>query len=298
MIFLFSLWGCPGIYPVWVYPSGGDKFLGEESLAELGRLCEISEVSNAANFYDVSAMTAWRVDFKRMQIMLQYYKIPKITHISVDEVYARRKGPKGESRNKKFFTVITNLKTRKVIWVSQSRDKAALDEFFEIIGAKVRAKIKVVAMDQHESYRASVRQYCPHAKVVWDRFHLMNSLNSVLNDVRKELFQTLVGDAELRRLIQGKYKFIFLKRDTKRTLQERKHLDKVMERNEIFIKLELIKERFIQFFDERNLTDAYVTFFEIGAYVSELKIPSLIDWYMRLKKEESDIHGISYWYHR
>lgn len=251
----------------------------------LGRLCEISEVSNAAKFYDVSAMTTWRVDYKRMRIMLQYYKIPKITHISVDEVYARRKGKKGESRNKKFFTIITDLKTKKVIWVSESRDKEALDQFFEVIGAEACRKIKVVAMDQHEPYRASAREYCPEAKVVWDRFHLMKALNEVLNDIRKHLFETTVGDSELRRLIRGKYKYIFLKSDSKRTIQERKHLSAVMERNKEFIKLELIKERFIQFFDEPDLKTAKLTFFEIGAYISELGYYPLIDWYARLKKE-------------
>jgi transposase len=257
----------------------------------LGKLCEISAVSNAAEFYDVSAMTTWRVDFKRMKIMLQYYKIPKITHISVDEVYARKKGPKGESRNKRFFTVITDLKTRRVVWVSESRDKEALDQFFELIGETARSKIQVVAMDQYEAYRASVRENCPNAKVVWDRFHLMQSLNETLNDVRKDIFNNLVGEAELQRLIRGKYKYIFLKRDRERTITERKHLDEVMKRNEIFVKLELIKERFIQFFDEDNIQDAYLTFFEIGAYVSELRIPALIDWYMRLKKDWGTIQN-------
>lgn len=95
----------------------------------IGRLCEFSPVSNAAGFSNVGKMTTWRVDLKRMQIMLRYYKIPKVEAISVDEVYARKKGPPGESRNKKFFTVISDLKTKRVIWVSESRDKEALDEF-------------------------------------------------------------------------------------------------------------------------------------------------------------------------
>jgi transposase len=53
---------------------------------------------------------------------------------------------KTESRNEQFFTVITDLKTRRVIWVSNSRNKAALDEFFTINGKDRCEKIKVVAM--------------------------------------------------------------------------------------------------------------------------------------------------------
>jgi len=251
----------------------------------LGKLCEIAAVSNAADFADVSKMTAWRIDLKRMLLMLKHYKIPKARRICVDEVYARKKPKKGESRNKRFFTVITDLKTHKVIWVSESRDKMALDEFFNIIGKKACKKIEVVAMDQHDPYRASVREHCKQAKIVWDRFHLMKSFNEVLDTIRKEILENEVSDQELKRMIRGKYRYIFTKRDTKRTIEERAHLAEVQKRNDIFIKLELIKERLIQFFDEPDENSAYLTFYEIGAYIAELKFTYLIDWWVRLRDQ-------------
>gem|GEM_PF-4009986 len=59
---------------------------------------------------------------------------------------------KGENRDDLFFTVICDLDTRKVIWVSSSRRKEALDEFFLIIGKKACEGIDVVACDQHNDY--------------------------------------------------------------------------------------------------------------------------------------------------
>ena len=61
-------------------------------------MCEFSPVSRAARFGNTDGMTAWRLDYNRMKTMLKYYKIPRVTHITVDGVYARRKGPKRESR--------------------------------------------------------------------------------------------------------------------------------------------------------------------------------------------------------
>ena len=94
-------------------------------------MCEISAVSRVGELVGLDKMTMYRLDFSRLKRMLQHYKIPKVTHISVDEVYARKKSyGKRESRDKKFFTVICDLDTGRVIWVSDSREKAALDEFF------------------------------------------------------------------------------------------------------------------------------------------------------------------------
>ena len=250
----------------------------------LGKLCEIAAVNRAAEYSGTEEMTTWRVDFRRMKMMLQYYKIPKVTHLAVDEVYARKKGKPGESRSKKFFTIITDIKTRRVIWVSESRDKEALDEFFRIIGSEACRQIRVVAMDQHEPYRASVRENCPGAKVVWDRFHIMQSFNQIVDTIRREILQ-YSGNPELKKLLRGKYRFIFLKRDTLRTTEERKHLDAVAKENEIFIKLELVKERLISLFDEPNEQEAYLTFYQIGAWISELGFTYLIDWWVRLRDQ-------------
>lgn len=100
--------------------------------------------------------------------MLQGYRIPKVTQIAVDEVYARSKKQQkeDETRDDLFLTVIIDLKTRRVIWVSHSRRKEALDDFFKLIGAEACNDIKVVAADQHDSYAVSVREYCPNATLV------------------------------------------------------------------------------------------------------------------------------------
>ncbi len=54
------------------------------------------------------------------------YKIPQVKRIAVDEVYARglKQLKEGENRDDLFFTVIVDIETHKVIWVSKSRRKA------------------------------------------------------------------------------------------------------------------------------------------------------------------------------
>jgi transposase len=171
-------------------------------------------VNQVLKLESVDKMSCYRVDRYILARLLQGYNIPKVTHISVDEVYARSKKQqkKGETRDDLFLTVIVDQRTRKVIWVSHSRRKEALDTFFELLGEEACKQIKVVATDQHDGYNQSVREYCPQGKVVWDKFHLLQHFNEALNDERKIEFEKAKESGhDMMGLIRGQFRFLFLK---------------------------------------------------------------------------------------
>lgn len=246
----------------------------------LGRLCEIAPVSRVAEMFSRDETTLWRLDLSRMKRMMSFYKIPEVTAISVDEVYARKK-PKhpDESRDERFFTIISDLKTRKVIWVSESRAKAALDQFFILLGKKACSKIKVVASDQHDAYAASVREHVPQAIHVLDRFHLMQNFEKAVNDTRIDLHEEQEKGSEMKRLTLGRYRFLFLKKASRRTQQERIHIDDVLKENAGFAKLELIKERMLNFFEQQTEEEAFKIFEEIGDWIWQCRFTPLMKWY-------------------
>ena len=143
----------------------------------LEELTEIAPVSGVAEISGEDSSRLWRIDFRRMKRLLKLYKIPEVTHISVDEVYARKKARKDETRNDRFFTIITDMKSRKVIWVTDSRRKEGLDAFYQKIGPEACSKIQVIAQDQHEDYRKSSMEHCKNATIVYDKFHVIKSFN-------------------------------------------------------------------------------------------------------------------------
>lgn len=258
--------------------------LSKEYAWWIGRLCEISAVSRVAELIQQNGTTIWRVDFHRMIRLLSTYKIPPVRRISVDEVYARRKKKEErEDRDERFFTIVSDLETRRVIWVSFSRKKKALDEFFKIIGPEACNKIEVVAADQHEAYAASVKEFCPHATLVWDRFHIMQNFEIAVNEVRRDLCAESNHD-EIRQKARGKYKYLFLKKATRRTDGERAHLEEVMRLNQGFYKLELIKEKMLSFFDEPSLEAAKLVFEEVGDWIYQEGFKPLMDWYSKIEK--------------
>lgn len=251
----------------------------------LGKLCEISPVKRAAALMEQDDSTLWRIDYGRMKHMLEEYQIPLLKRIACDEVHARSKKQlkKGENRNDEFFTVITDLDTHKVVWVADSRRKEALDQFFFLLGKEACKEIEVVAVDQHEDYAASVREHCPNADLVWDRFHIMQNFNEALNDVRKELHEQQDPKDDLFRLTRGKFRHLFTKSKHHRTAKEQRHIDTVLAANEDFAKLEIIREGMVEFFNCDNEIVALDTLLTIGNWIDQLGFESLKSWYRNLE---------------
>src|SRR5690606_19458799 len=136
-----------------------------------------------------------------------------------------------------------------------------------ILGPAACSRIQVVATDQHDGYRASVRQYCKNAKVVWDKFHILKIFEEAVNATRKNLHARLPAQSSIARLSRGKYRFTFMKRASKREADEQSHIDEVVSANKDFAALELIKERMLSFFDCLTVTDAWECLYEIGRWI-------------------------------
>lgn len=249
----------------------------------IGRTTEIAPVKGVAELYSQNPMTVWRIDFARLKYLLQHYKIPNVRAITVDEIYARKRTKPGENRNDQFFTVINDLNTRRTIWVSESRSKKALDQFFMLIGKEACNKIEVVAIDQHEDYMASVKEHCPKATIVWDKFHLLRHFEEAVNDTRKMLHDEQPGGSEMKRLTRGQHRFLFVKKAKRRTEEEKRHIDDVMKENHEFVRLELIKERMLSFFNEQTVESAKEVFEEIGQWIWEAGFKPLMKWYNNLE---------------
>jgi transposase len=252
----------------------------------INRLTEMATVRQVAILKSVDKMTCYKIDKYILSRLLQGYEVPEVTHIAVDEVYTRsaRQQKDGETRDDLFFTVIVDLRTHKVIWISQSRRKEALDTFFEIIGKEGCRKIQVVAVDQHESYAASVRQYCVNASLVWDRFHLVQKFNDLLNDERKSEAERVRGRDHYGSLLTGKNKWIFLKKSSSRSKSEVEHINDVLYLNDKMAKLELIKERYHQMFECKTKEEAEVMLYEIYQWCCQISCWELARYFLSLSE--------------
>ena len=252
----------------------------------INKLSEFAPVTRIAEAVQIPPTSLWRHDLEILESKFKKYEIPSLSHICVDEVYAKSWHDKDndENRDDRFFTIISDLVSRKVVWVEYSRRKAALDRFFKKIGPEACSKIRVVASDEHDDYRLSIEEHCKNATHVLDRFHLVKNFEEAVNETRKRLFKML-PQPEVKKLAAGRFRFIFLKADHRRNAKEKSHMAQVMKDNEAFINLEIIKEKFLTFFAQEDIWDAAEVLDDMGTLISEAGFPELKDWWRKIVKK-------------
>jgi transposase len=109
---------------------------------------------------------------------LERRKLGEIRSVCVDETSFQKRH--------EYVTVVSG-QAGHVLYVSDGRDQAALDGFWESLSPAQLAAIESVAMDMCHAYIRSAREHVPDAdaKIAFDRFHVARAINDAVNDVRK-----------------------------------------------------------------------------------------------------------------
>lgn len=91
---------------------------------------------------------------------------------------------KGQS----YATVITDAKTRRVLWVGKGRSgREDILPFFDLIGKKGCKRIQAVGMDMSAAFEGEVRARCTNAQIVYDQFHVVAKYgHEVIDRVRMD----------------------------------------------------------------------------------------------------------------
>jgi len=138
---------------------------------------------------------------------------------------------------------------RKVIWVGEKRKKETLDSFFKELGPEKTDKISVVTIDMSDPYIASVKEHCPNAEIVFDKFHIAKKINEALDKIRKQEFAKA---AKSKRIEMKHKRFVILKRKKNLKVKQREDLKTIMKRNKKLYKAYLLKEQALDIMDEED----------------------------------------------
>jgi hypothetical protein len=157
-----------------------------------------------------------------------------------------------EDRDELFLTIFVDSHTHKVIWISHSRKKQALDEFLHLLAKRLAKRLK--SLQQTNMLVTEILSNSLHLKRLsfGTGFILFEKFNEALNEEKKE--QTKIDpEGVIGDLIDGKYRYIFLTKASQRTKEDVWHVNEVFRLNEKMAKLEIIKEQFYKMFECRNV---------------------------------------------
>lgn len=200
---------------------------------------------------DVSIITG--LDWKTVRDIDKYYI--KKGLVGLKDLTPRRLGVDEVAYEKghKYLTVVRDLDLNQVIWIGKERKKETFDVFFTELGIEKQRLITVVVLDMWDPYIASIKEHCPYADIVFDKFHIIKKINEAVDTVRKTEFSK-ANDEE--RIQMKRKRFIILKRNKNLTEKQHEKLQELMKNNEQLYKAYLLKEQISDIFDEDDYDTA------------------------------------------
>src|SRR6266508_1758288 len=198
--------------------------------------CEAAPVSRVALHWRVPPETVRRMDKRVLRRWAAARPRKPLHYLGVDEIFL--------GKGDKFLTVVSDLETGEPLWVGRERKRETLDRFFaEVLPPARRRAVRAVCVDMWEPFRLSLKEHLPHAKIVYDKFHVLRHASEALDETRRaEFFRQ---GAEARGLIRGK-RWLLLRRWAHLDGEERETLRGLFAVNRRLAKAYLLKEQLAQ----------------------------------------------------
>jgi len=245
-------------HPNWVvsgklYTQRQSKWVFEmcekQPFSQVGILCNMHTRTVQNLYYEIAE--------KKVKTAERYKNVRKL---GIDEI-SRRKGKAG------YCCVLTDLERGTQIDILSDRKKETLVAHFKSLGVDFCNQIIAIACDIWKGYINAAKECFPNCYVVIDRFHVVKSLNEVLDSKRKFLRKSKAKEACFKHL-----KWSLFKRNDKCTDKEKKALKLAFEQSPELEKIYELREQFN-------------TSFDVAKSQKELEI-SLNDWGEKAKNIE------------
>ena len=144
-----------------------------QKIAQL--LIEKQALTHIAHRLSISTSTVIR-KLNQFKFETDWNRLPE--NMSWDE-YTFKKG--------KMSFISQDFNSLNVIAILDGRTQATIRNHFLRYPRKVRNRVKVMIMDMFSPYYKLARQLFPNAKIVLDRFHIMQHLSRAMNRVRIQI---------------------------------------------------------------------------------------------------------------
>jgi transposase len=161
--------------------------------------------------------------------------------IGLDEV--------SRSKGQRYLTLVYDLERNRLVWIGENRDADTMRRFFAWLGPRRARSILIVCCDMWAVYVAAMREKLPHAFLVFDRFHVVQHLNKAVDEVRRQCWRRLSGEAK------GAFKktrWLWLKNPWNLKEEEKRRLSALCRTNQPIVRAYYLKEAFQRFWDYKS----------------------------------------------
>jgi len=194
-------------------------------------LCKVMTIKDVARHVKLNWKTVKNIDKRFLEEEYGETDYQGLRILAVDEI---SRGP-----HQDYLTVVLDYLTGRIVWIGEGRKQSTLDAFFEGMPERDRKGIEAVAMDMWDPFIASVKRWCPNAKIVFDFFHVVQAFNKVIDKVRNQEYRN--ATKEEKEVIKGS-KYLLLKNKVNLRKKEKPHLKEVLRLNQNLSVVYILKD--------------------------------------------------------
>lgn len=96
--------------------------------------------------------------------------------------------------------VFADYQSKSIIDIVEDRRLHSLTEYFSRFSLEARNNVKYICMDMYTPYISLVNSIFPNAKIVLDKFHIVNLVNRAFNQTRISIMNSIQDDSLKRKL--------------------------------------------------------------------------------------------------
>jgi len=267
-----------------------------------GRMMEEMTCAAVARLLNIDRKLLWKVDQWRMKFMKQYYHLPEnldCSKMSADEVhfitkrYDRKKHPFSPKYFIKYITNLICTKHAKVIENASGRTYKSLSECLNILSKEQLESIKFFSVDMHADFFKAITEKCPNAEIAVDRYHLVEGMNKVFNELRKDEFRKAKKEKDQFQvgMLEAGRRFILMERNPVLSMVEQNLLGKLRMLNENINAGMLIVDVFHQLLDQKSLKKFRKKLGRWYKLVREAKLPIFRKFALKVMKYRKNIEA-------
>lgn len=157
-------------------------------------LCQIMTQKAAAEILALATSTLSDALHRIITRVRDPHRIRGLVTLGVDEI--------SYCKGHKYATIVYDLDRSCVVWVGKGKGRETIDRFFrEALSVDQKKRVQWASCDMSQTYIKAIKDHCPNATLVIDRFHIVKALNEAVDEVRKEEWRLLGADE--RKAIKG-----------------------------------------------------------------------------------------------
>ena len=162
--------------PPWVRLNSGFTLLFEAFVLTLAKSMPMTKISQLVDEHDTRL---WRIINHHVGIAKAKKDYSTVELVGCDET-SRKKGHN-------YVTVFADMTSKEVLFATKGKDSATIKRFSSVLEQHnaIATQLKEITIDMSPAFIRGTADYLPNANITFDKFHVIQALNKVQDEVRR-----------------------------------------------------------------------------------------------------------------